>query len=104
MNAPARIAQDRSGQTILRLRENQPAGAPALLLEVARAMGVPSFTVEQLAISAWLKHPQSFGLRGYTKHYLDNNKVISMLSGKRGLVQRGYLRRLPNRMLQVVKP
>lgn len=43
----------------------------------------------QLVVTAWKKWPQTFGLEGYEEQYPHSNKVISAMSGERGMVKRG---------------
>ena len=47
--------------------------------------------LEDLVVRVWQRLPATFGLRGYTAHYPDSNKVITHIVGARGLVAKGYL-------------
>jgi hypothetical protein len=57
-----------------------------------RRSGFRTFTAEHLTVVAWEMYPTTFGLSGYKDCYPDSNKVLVTLSGKRGLVRRGWLR------------
>lgn len=73
------------------------------LLLVARDYGKP-ITPEMLAVRAWEAFPEAFGLRGFERLHPDNNKVNATLCGSKGLVARGFLRRLADGRLEVGKP
>jgi hypothetical protein len=65
-----------------------------LLLASARSFRGGEFTQEELIVRAWRYHKDAFGLDGFKADYPDSNKVIVNLCGNRGLVARGYLRKL----------
>jgi len=59
-----------------------------------------AFTAEDLAIAAWKKFPDSFGMEGYPK-YPDSNRVYTKLMGKKGLVGRGWLVKVGEKRYQL---
>ncbi len=56
--------------------------------------GQTPFSAEALIVSAWKKFPTTFGLREFSEHYPDSNKVLVGLMGERGLARRGWLAKL----------
>lgn len=52
------------------------------------------FSLETLIIACWQKFPDAFGLDGHKDCYPDANRVIVCLSGKRGVVGKGWLLRI----------
>ena len=63
-----------------------------ILIVVATELG-DDFTKEDLAIAAWERFPQSFGMSGGT--YPDTQKVYAMLSHTSGPVRKGLMRLHP---------
>jgi hypothetical protein len=63
-----------------------------VLLSVAAKLPQP-FTVNDLAVAAFKQSPTLFALRGFPK-YLDNNKVLSVLSGQGGMLKKGLLEKV----------
>jgi hypothetical protein len=61
-----------------------------------------SFTAEELAIAAWKKFPDSFGMEGHPK-YPDSNRVYTKLMGKKGLVGRGWLVKVGGKRYQLTE-
>ena len=59
------------------------------------------FSVEQLTVAVWENDPHLFGLKGFEKVYPNNHAVLSALSGKKGLVSRGYLDRVGKGSYQI---
>jgi hypothetical protein len=59
-----------------------------------------AFTAEDLAIAAWEKFPDSFGMEGHSQ-YPDSNRVYTKLMGKRGLVGRGWLVKVGGKRYQL---
>jgi len=51
------------------------------------------FTAEDLAVACWQRWPALFGILGF-EHYPDNNRVLSYVWGRRGLVACGWLERV----------
>jgi len=62
-----------------------------------------AFTAEELAIAAWRKFPDSFGMEGYPK-YPDSNRVYTKLMGRKGLVGRGWLMKVGEKRYQLTEP
>lgn len=50
-------------------------------------------TAAELTIEAWRLNKPQLGLDGHESEYPDSNKVLSVLCGKRGLVENGYVER-----------
>ena len=69
-----------------------------LLREVAWSFSAP-FTREELAWVAWQRHPERFGMPGY--ECPDTHRVYAYLYGKLGLIRRGVLRRVGDRLVVV---
>ncbi len=63
-----------------------------VLLSVAAKLSQP-FTINQLVVAAFKENPALFALRGFEK-YLDNNKVLSVLSGHGGMLKKGLLEKV----------
>jgi hypothetical protein len=61
------------------------------------------FTASELVVQTWLRFPGAFGLPGYVTIYPDANRVFAKLSGKRGLVGRGWLEALSTRRYRVTQ-
>ncbi len=86
-----------------RPRRQKADSLATLLLEAAR--GLPdAFHEWELMRHAWLRWPRTFGVKGVEEDYPSDKKVSSALSGKRGLVSRGLLVRLPGGKLRVASP
>jgi hypothetical protein len=49
------------------------------------------YTAEGITLAAWRQHPDTFGLKGFVHEYPDHRKIVAILSGKGGMVQRGHL-------------
>jgi hypothetical protein len=66
---------------------------PELILDAARELeaspGGAPYTVERLAVFAWQKWPQRFGLAGYKELHPDPNLVRCVMMGARGMVAAG---------------
>lgn len=56
--------------------------------------GHTTFSAEQLTVTAWQAAPGFFGITGYETDYPDHHKTMSILSGPRGIVGRGWLARV----------
>lgn len=59
------------------------------------------FTPEELAVACFARHGAAFGLAGFGEDYPDVRKVATCLYGKRGLIARGLLEKLPDGRLRV---
>src|SRR4051812_34767695 len=53
--------------------------------------GQTPFSAEALIVSAWMKYPKTFGLKGFEERYPDSNKVLSGIMGEKGLPNRGWM-------------
>lgn len=63
---------------------------PEKILIAAAELEAP-FTAEELAVAAWKKYPDTFGLRGFTDQHPNCNRINASLMGRRGMVERGLL-------------
>lgn len=50
-------------------------------------------TTEEIVVAAWMSHPEDFCLDGFPQ-YPDSSKVIFTLMGRKGLVGKGFLKRV----------
>lgn len=53
--------------------------------------GNTPFSAEALIVASWKANPLTFGLKGFTEHYPDSNRVLACVMGERGLARRGWL-------------
>jgi hypothetical protein len=53
--------------------------------------GQSPFSAEELTVAVWKEYPRSFGLKGYAEQFPDSNRVLSSIMGERGLVKKGWL-------------
>ncbi len=80
----------------------KPKSLSMKLLEAAKQLG-GRFSEEGLTVYAYLGDPMKFGLKSFETQYPDSHKVRSLLCGKRGLVQRGFLQRLAGGLLRLTE-
>jgi hypothetical protein len=59
------------------------------------------FTVEDLTVWAWRRHPQVFGLKGYARDYPSSQTVKVACYGARGLIRKGYIVRRTDGLYQL---
>jgi hypothetical protein len=59
-----------------------------------------AFTAEDLAVAAWRRFPDSFGMEGRPE-YPDSNRVYTKLMGMKGLVGRGWLVKVSEKRYQL---
>lgn len=59
------------------------------MLKAAAALDDP-FSLEQLTVACWQRDNAAFGLASFAELYPDNNKVVYLVSGRKGLVARGW--------------
>lgn len=65
---------------------------PAMLCRAAsEAFAGKPFGTADLTVAAWKKYPERFGLRGYEATAPDHNRVVSALSGAKGMAAKGLL-------------
>lgn len=91
----ARQAPPRSPPRPERRKPLKPGSLKWLLFDAARSLSSP-FSAAELAVAAWRKYPEKFGLAGYVYEHPNTHKVFVMLAAHRGsdLVRQGYLHRL----------
>jgi hypothetical protein len=65
--------------------------------------GQSPFSAEALVVASWQKFPRTFGLKGYTDHYPDSNKVLSSVMGERGLTRRGWLAKMGQKLYTLTR-
>jgi hypothetical protein len=65
--------------------------------------GQSPFSAEALVVASWQKFPRAFGLKGYTDHYPDSNKVLSSVMGERGLTRRGWLAKMGQKLYALTR-
>ena len=58
---------------------------------------------EQITFLAWTKYPDDFGLDGYSGQFPDHHRVYCSLYGRRGLVAKGYLVHIGEKLFRVPK-
>lgn len=88
-----------------RTRMSPPLSHRDLILVAATTFGSP-FTPADLAVRAWEKYPEAFGLAGYRENFPAADKVFSKLYGSTGLILRGHVRWADgsNTLLEVTHP
>ncbi len=59
------------------------------------------FSAELLIVSAWGASQQVFGIKGYSDLYPDSNKVIAHLVGAKGLIAKGFIRKVGPKLYEV---
>lgn len=59
-----------------------------------------TFTLNQLVVAAFQEAPELFALEGFPK-LVNNNKVLSRLMGKEGLVRTGKLQKVKTGVYKV---
>lgn len=67
-----------------------------LLQSASRLRG--DFSQTQLTLAAWRDNPADFGLKGVEADHPDSHKVCWLLSGVKGLIRRGYIRKRGDRL------
>ena len=80
------------------LKKLRGSGHWLTLLRVARTIPQP-FTLNDISVAVWKTCPEFFGMNGYP--YPDNHKVHYILYGERGLIAKGYIKRVRQGMFQV---
>jgi hypothetical protein len=65
--------------------------------------GQTSFHAEALVVAAWRKYPRTFGLKGFEEEFPDSNKVLSSLMGEKGLVKRGWLLKVGQKLYSLTR-
>lgn len=65
--------------------------------------GQSPFSAEALTVASWQKFPKTFGLKGYTELYPDNNKVLAAIMGEKGLARRGWLVKMGQKLYALTR-
>lgn len=65
-----------------------------LIADCLTTAGRTPFHIGTLVVETWYVYPDEFGLHGYEQKYPNANVVISAVVGKRGMVVRGWLRKV----------
>lgn len=60
-------------------------------------------TAEALVVEAWTADKKAFGLKGYADRFPDANAVLCYLMGKTGLVRRGLLEKVGQKLYQLTE-
>jgi hypothetical protein len=74
---------------------------PEKILVAAESLdkqGQSPFSAEALIVASWQKFPRTFGLKGFAEQYPDSNKILSSIMGEKGLVRRGWLVKMGQKM------
>jgi hypothetical protein len=74
---------------------------PEKILVAAESLdkqGQSPFSAEALIVASWEKFPRTFGLKGFADRHPDSNKILSSIMGEKGLVRRGWLVKLGQKM------
>jgi hypothetical protein len=80
------------------LKKLRASGHWLTLLRVARTIPQP-FTLNDISVAVWKTCPEFFGMKGYP--YPDNHKVHYILYGVKGLIARGYIKRVRQGLFRV---
>ena len=65
--------------------------------------GQSPFSAEALTVASWQKFPKTFGLKGYSELYPDNNKVLAAIMGEKGLARRGWLVKMGQKLYALTR-
>jgi hypothetical protein len=65
--------------------------------------GHSPFSAEALTVTAWQKFSKTFGLKGYTEHHPDSNKILTSIMGEKGLVRRGWLVKMGQKLYALTR-
>ncbi|MCI0380840.1 MAG: hypothetical protein L0215_24930, partial [Gemmataceae bacterium] len=65
--------------------------------------GQSPFSAEALTVASWQKFPKTFGLKGYTDQFPDNNKILAAIMGEKGLAKRGWLVKMGQKMYALTR-
>ncbi len=80
------------------LKKLRASGHWLTLLRVARTVPQP-FTLNDISVAVWKTCPEFFGMKGYP--YPDNHKVHYILYGEKGLIAKGFIKRVRQGLFQV---
>jgi hypothetical protein len=79
---------------------------PEMILQAAwdlEQQGQSPFSAESLIVTAWLKFPRAFGLKGYADQYPDSNKVLASIMGGKGLARRSLLVKMGQKLYALTR-
>ena len=79
---------------------------PEKILVAAESLdkqGQSPFSAEALIVASWQKFPRTFGLKGFAEQYPDSNKILSSIMGEKGLVRRGWLAKMGQKMYAITR-
>jgi hypothetical protein len=62
-----------------------------------------TFTAEELVVAAWQRFPRPFGLKGFAEQHPDANKVLTGLMGEKGIVRRGWLVKMGQKLYALTR-
>ena len=65
--------------------------------------GQSPFSAESLIVTAWLRFPRAFGLKGYADQYPDSNKVLTAIMGEKGLARKGWLAKMGQKLYSLTR-
>lgn len=65
--------------------------------------GQTPFSAEALIVAAWGKYPNTFGLKGFAQLHPDSNKILASIMGEKGLVRRGWLSKVGQKMYTLTR-
>jgi hypothetical protein len=65
--------------------------------------GQSPFSAEALIVTAWMKFPRAFGLKGYADQYPDSNKVLACIMGGKGLTRRSLLVKMGQKLYALTR-
>lgn len=65
--------------------------------------GHSTFTAEELIVAVWRRYPGSFGLKGFVEQHPDANKVLTSLMGEKGIVRRGWLAKMGQKLYALTR-
>jgi hypothetical protein len=65
---------------------------------ILEKQGQSPFSAEALIVECWKTSPETFGLKGFAKHYPDSNRVLAVIMGERGLARQGWLTKMGTKL------
>jgi hypothetical protein len=74
-----------------------------LAAETLDKQGQSPFSAETLIVESWKRFPRTFGLKGYVEQHPDSNKILSSIMGEKGLVRRGWLVKMGQKMYSLTQ-
>lgn len=74
-----------------------------LAAETLDKQGQSPFSAETLIVESWKRFPKTFGLKGYVEQHPDSNKILSSIMGEKGLVRRGWLVKMGQKLYSLTQ-